>query len=98
MPSATYQDLIDNKVAHWQAVIATIEERLSKPGSGDREALSQSLQQLKDSVAAATSELHELNNRETAETTLAVKDQILKIFDSIDRDLSAFVERSPFML
>ncbi len=98
MSSSTYQDLIDNKVAQWQSAIATIEARVSKAGSGGREALSQPLRHLKDSVEAATSELHELSNRETVQNTLAIKDEILKIFDSIDRDLTAFAERSPFML
>ena len=98
MPSTTYQDLIDNKIAQWQDTIRTIEARVGQAGSGSREEASQSLQKLKDSVAAAQVELHEASNRETVQNTLAVKDQILKIFDSIDRDLTAFTQSSPFML
>lgn len=98
MASTTYQDLIDNKIAHWHDSIRKIEERVGQAGSNSREEIRQSLQKLKDSVASAQAELHEVSNRETVQNTLAVKDQILKIFDSIDRDLTAFDESTPFML
>jgi predicted nucleic acid-binding Zn-ribbon protein len=98
MTSTTYQDLIDNKIAHWQDTIRKIEERVGQTGSDSREEARQSLQKLRDSFASAQAELHEVSSRETVQNTLAVKDQILKIFDSIDRELTAFDESTPFML
>lgn len=95
MQSTTYTDIIDGKIAEWQEQLKKVEKQADKASS---DISSADLKDLRNSVNTAIAQLRSLDAQETADNTMATKDEILKIFRSIDTQFTEFVENSPFML
>lgn len=95
MQSTTYTDIIDGKIAEWQDELQKVEKRVEKASS---DISSAKLNDFRNAVNAATVQLRSLDTQETAANTMATKDEILKIFNSIDTQFIEFEEKSPFML
>ena len=98
MQTSSYLSIIENKIEEWQDKLAKFEERVMKAGSGDSEELREKFEQLKTAIGAASIELLDLDKQENNTNTLQIKEKILKIFDSIDKDLVDLDEKTPFML
>lgn len=96
MHLSSYQDIIENKIEEWQNSIANLEKRAKKAGEKDR--FEELIGRMRSAVQNASLELRDLDQQENAENTLDIKDKILKIFDTIDRDFAAEGEKTPFML
>jgi hypothetical protein len=56
------------------------------------------MEQLKSAIDIATFQLHYLDEQETPGNTMETKDEILKIFDSIDKDFPEYEDKTPFMI
>ncbi len=95
MQSTTYTDIIDGKIAEWQGQLKKVEKRAEKASS---DISSAHVNDLRKAINAATVQLRSLDAQETAGNTMATKDEILKIFNSIDTQFTEFEEKSPFML
>jgi len=98
MDSLTYKDIIDDKVADWQNSLKQLEEQAGKATSDTKVKLLAKKEQFKAAIDTAILQLRKLDEQETAANTMATKDEILKIFDSIDRDFKAYEDKTPFML
>jgi hypothetical protein len=98
MQSSPYYDIIENKITEWQLNIKKLEERARKADPGAKGKLENNIEQLKLTVKTATLELRDLDKQEDAVNTLAIKNKILEIFDSIDRNLTIHDKKTPFML
>ena len=94
MTSTTYGDLIDEKITEWQSTFQRIEKVFKK----DSETSSENISKLKEAMTNAVQQLQELDKKEHAGNTVEIKNQILAVFDSIDRQFIAYTETSPFML
>lgn len=98
MASSTYKDIIDDKVAAWQKGMIKLEEQAEKGPSDTKAAIRAKLDQLKSRIDSAIVQLHTLDQQENAANTLEIKDKILKIFNSIDKDFPRYEEYTPYML
>lgn len=97
MASSTYRDIIDDKVAAWQNGLKKLEEQAD--GSSDaKAALRAKLDQFKPKIENAVIQLHTLDQQENAANTMEIKDRILQIFNSIDKDFPRYEEHTPYML
>ncbi len=94
----TYKDIIEEKIAEWLDNIELLNQQAQKASADDKARLTWKTNQLRSAIETATLQLHELNNQENADNTLIIKDKILKIFDSIDKDLTVFDKKTPYML
>ena len=95
MQSTTYTDIIDGKIAEWLDQRKKVEKRAEKASS---DISSAKINDLRNAVNAAIAQLRVLDAQETAANTMATKDKILQIFNSIDTQFTEFAEKSPFML
>lgn len=95
MQSSTYGDIIEDKLAEWQGDIKRLEEQAKKSSS---DSFKDEIVQLRKAITAAAQDLDELDKQETAGNTMETKARILKIFDTIDRELRSHSETSPYML
>lgn len=98
MQSLTYKDIIDDKIAEWQSGLKKLEEQAGKATSHTKVKLSAKTEQFKSAIDAAIVQLRYLDEQETVANTMETKDQILKIFGSIDKDFIGYEEKTPFML
>ncbi len=98
MQSSTYKDIIDGKIAEWQQNLKKLEKQKEKATAENRKLLSAKSEKLKTAIDTAIVQLHNLDEHETAENTMETKDKILNIFSSIDKDLTEYQEKTPFML
>ncbi len=98
MQSSTYKDIIEEKISEWQSSVEKLEEQAQKVSSDTQTKLNLKITQLKSAIETATLQLHELDKQEDTANTLMIKDKILKIFDSIDKDLTVFEDKTPYML
>ena len=83
MHALTYKDLVDEKIREWQQAV-------KHAGAG--------VEQLKPALDSAIAQLSALVEQETVGNTLETKDNILKIFTSIDKEFSKYQVKTPFML
>jgi hypothetical protein len=95
---STYIDIIESKIEEWKGKIDLLKKRAEKASADDKDKLTLKINQLSSGVEAATFQLHDLDRIEDSNNTLTVKDQILKIFESIDKDMIISDEKTPFML
>jgi ribosome-binding ATPase YchF (GTP1/OBG family) len=98
MQALTYKDIIDDKIAEWQRDLEKLQERAGKAASDTRSGLNEKMEQLGAAIDSAIVQLHNLDEQETADNTMETKDEILKIFNSIDKDFQGFEDKTPFML
>ena len=94
MTSTTYGDLIDEKITEWQNTF----QRIEKVFKNDSEASRENISKLKEAMTNAVQQLQELDKKENAGNTVEIKNQILAVFDSIDRQFITYTEKTPFML
>jgi len=98
MQPGNYQELIEGKIVEWQGKLSQIEEMVKKVKHDGNEETFKMFEQLSKSVDSATQKLRELDKEENAGNTMMIKENILKIFDSIDKVLVDNVDKTPFML
>ena len=98
MASSTYKDIIDDKVAAWQIGLKKLEEQAAKASSTTKAELRSKLDQLRTKIDNAVIQLNTLDEQEKVANTVEIKDKILKIFNSIDKDFLRFEEQTPYML
>ena len=98
MSESSYHDIIEKKIEEWQKSILKLEERARKANRDTATRLGQSLEKLNESINASISELRELDQQEDNRNTLAIKEKMLEIFDSVDKELTTQEEKTPFML
>ncbi len=98
MQSLTYKDLIDEKTAEWQSSLKKLEEQAGKSSSDTKTMLTAKIEQFKSAIDTAMAQLHDLDKQETIDNTMETKNQILKIFSSIDKDFKEYENVTPFML
>ncbi len=98
MQSSTYKDIIEEKISEWQSSVKKLEEQAQKASSDTQTKLNLKTTQLKSAIETATLQLHELDKQEDTSNTMMIKDKILKIFDAIDKDLTVFEDKTPYML
>lgn len=96
MQSSTYKDIIDEKIAEWQASLKKIQQQADK-ASLDSKA-SAKIKDLKSAIDSAIVQMQALDAQETIGNTMETKNQILKIFTSIDKEFTEFQGKTPFML
>ncbi|MGI9535662.1 MAG: hypothetical protein ACR2PB_01225 [Desulfocapsaceae bacterium] len=98
MQSATYRDIIDEKIAEWQQGLEELGKMIERATIEDKSLLSARVEELRSAIDAAIVQLHNLDEQETAQNTMETKEQILDIFSSIDEHFTEFQEKTPFML
>lgn len=98
MASSTYRDLIDDKVAAWQNALKRLEEQAAKASSETRAKRMAKLDRLRLEIDSAATQLHTLDRQEHAGNTMEIKDRILEIFNTIDKDFPRYEEKTPYML
>ncbi len=98
MQTLTYKDIIDEKVAEWQMGIKKLEEQMGKATSDSKARLQEKMTQLTSAIDSAIVQLKDLDRQETLSNTVEIKDKIMRVFDSIDRDFTGVDDRTPFML
>ena len=98
MRSMTYRDIIDDKLREWQNGLNKLEKQAEKATSDTQAIIRTKIRELKAAIDTATVQLHNLDKQETVSNTMETKDEILKIFRSIDKDFTGYEDRTPFML
>lgn len=98
MQSSTYKDIIDDKIAEWQSSLKKLEEKTGTATAEAKGKLRARTNQLRSAIDKAEIQLRDLDKQETVDNTMETKDKIVQLFTSIDKDLSGFEEKSPFML
>jgi len=98
MQSFTYKDIIDDKIAEWQNTLKKLEEQAGTPTSETKSKLRAKTNQLRSVIDKAITQLRHLDEQETVDNTMETKDQIVKIFTSVDKNFIGHEEKSPFML
>ena len=98
MQSSSYLELIEDKIGEWKNKLTQLEEKIKKESpKGNEEALKM-FEQLSKAVDSAVLKLHELDKQENADNTMVIKENILNVFDSIDKVLVDQEHKTPFML
>ncbi len=98
MQSQTYRDIIDDKIVEWQQGLEKLKKQMAKAPAEKKNLLSAKVEELRSAIDAATLQLYNLNEQETAQNTMEMKERILKIFSTIDKDFTEYEEKTPFML
>jgi len=98
MQSLTYQDIIDEKIAEWQKSLSKLETQVEKSAHGAEGEVKAKMKKLREAIDTAIIQLHDLDAQETVSNTMKTKDEILKIFRSIDKNFVGNEETTPFML
>ena len=95
---SSYRNIIETKIEEWHQRLAKLEMRATKESTGNREKIRAKLDTLSTAVNSAIIELRGLEGQETDQNTIEIKDKILQVFDTIDRDLVDYEDKTPFML
>ncbi len=98
MQSFTYKDIIDDKIAEWQNGLKKLEEQAGTTTSETKSNLIAKTNQLRSEMDKAITQLRHLDEQETVSNTMETKDQIVKIFTSVDNNFVGHEEKTPFML
>lgn len=99
MQSLTYKDIIDDKITDWRSELVKLDDMAAKASTDTKIKLSRKIEVLKSAIDSAIVELRKLDEHETVENTVETKNNILKIFTSIDKDFEGMGEvTTPFML
>lgn len=96
--SSTYKDIIDDKVAEWQSGLTKLEDQVESAPAETKAKMAARFEQLKSAIDRAIDQLHNLDEQETVANTMEIKDQIIKIFGSIDKQFLGGGKTTPFML
>jgi len=98
MQSSSYRELIEEKIEEWKSKLTELEKKVKKDSlKGNQETLKM-FDQLSKAVDSAALKLRELDKQENAENTMTIKENILQIFDSIDKILVDQEVKTPYML
>lgn len=95
---STYADIIEDKIQEWQSKLEELRLQSEQASPEQRPKLDDKMNNLRTAIEIATLQLHDLDARETMENTLNIKDDILRIFETIDRDLQTTERVTPYML
>jgi len=98
MTSSIYRDLIDEKVAEWQAKLQKLEEIQKAAESKESSKLDATISNMRSKVESATAQLLILDKSESVANTVETKDKILGIFTAIDKDFPRIDNQTPYML
>lgn len=98
MQSFTYKDIIDEKIAEWQNSLKKLEEKAGTTTPETKSKLRAKTNKLRSAIDKAITQLRQLDEQETVDNTMETKDQIVKIFTSVDENFVGHGEKSPFML
>ncbi len=98
MTASTYADIIEDKVKEWHGKIDILREQSASAPAENRPELETRIKGLQESIESATRQLFELDKKENKDNTLEIKNEILVIFESIDRDLTISEKKAPYML
>ncbi len=98
MQPSPYHDLIEDKIREWRSDIEKLEEKTLTGNSATREQFGKMLGRLNAAVNTAILELRELEKKEDAGNTATMKDRMLEIFDSVDKNIRSYESKTPFML
>jgi seryl-tRNA synthetase len=98
MKSRPYKDIIDEKTGEWLQHLEELQKQMEKASPDIKNKLDTKIDQLKPLVNSAIVQLRNLDEQESADTTLETKDRILEIFSSIDQSFSEYQKTTPFML
>jgi myo-inositol-1-phosphate synthase len=98
MQSQTYKDIIDEKIVEWRQDLEKIGKMTERATAEKKNLLTAKIETLKVEIDTAIEQLHNLDGQETPQNTMETKEQILKIFSSIDKELIEYQEKTPFML
>lgn len=98
MRKLIYGDIIDGKIAEWQDGLKKLEKQAEKATSDTQAMITAKIRRLKAAIDTATVQLHNLDRHETVSNTMETKDEIMKIFSSIDKDFPGYEDKTPFML
>lgn len=98
MQSFTYKDIIDDKITEWQDGLKKLEEQAGTTTSETKSKLRAETNKLRSAMDKAITQLRQLDEQETVDNTMETKNQIVKIFTSVDKNFVGHGEKSPFML
>lgn len=98
MDSLTYRDIIDDKITEWRKGLVTLEKQAEKATSDTQAIIRPKVRELKAAIDTATVQLYHLDKQETVSNTMETKNEILRIFRSIDIDFTGYEDKTPFML
>lgn len=95
---SSYRNIIETKVEEWHQRLAKLEMRARKESTSNREKFRAKLDTLSTAVNSASIELRNLERQENDNNTLEIRKKILQVFESIDRSLVDYEDKTPFML
>lgn len=95
---SSYRNIIEAKIEEWHQRLAKLEMRARKESATSREKFRAKLDALSTAVNSAIIELRDLERQENDQNTMEIKNKILQVFESIDRDLVDYEDKTPFML
>ncbi len=98
MHSSPYHDLIEDKIREWRTEIEKLDERMLKGKFATKEQSGTMIDRLNAAVNTAILELRELEKKEQPGNTATMKDRMLEIFDSVDKNIRSYESKTPFML
>lgn len=98
MTESTYADIIEDKVKEWHGKVDILREQSANAPAESRPELKARINNLQENIESATQQLFELDKKENKENTLETKNNILAIFESIDKDLTISEKKAPYML
>lgn len=99
MHPSPYHDLIEDKIREWRIKLDNIEERTLKGKSAAaREQFGKMTDRLNADVNTAILQLRKLEKKEETGDAATMKDRILEIFDSVDKNIRSYDVKTPFML
>lgn len=99
MHPSPYHDLIEDKISDWRASVEKIEERMLKGKSAAAKGYpGKMIDRLNADVNTAVLQLRELEKKEERGDTATMKDRMLEIFDSVDKNIRSYDAKAPFML
>lgn len=95
---SSYRNIIETKIEEWHQRLAKLEMQAGKESAPGREKFRAKLDALSTAVNSAVIELRDLEGQENDQNTMEIKNKILQVFESIDRDLVDHEDKTPFML
>lgn len=98
MQSSTYKEIIESKIAEWHNSLAKLEGHAETASAENKINLLRKIELLKAEIDTAIVQLRDLDKQEDISNTMVIKNKILEIFDSIDRGLTEYNAKTPFML
>lgn len=98
MEESTYRSLIDEKVTDWESSLAKLRTQADTASSDTRVKLVEMIEKFRTEIDSAKARLIDLDEQETKDNTLEIKNKILHVFNSIDKEFKGYEDVTPFML